>query len=71
MSRTYRELLEYLMNVPDERLDDTVTVYVSGLDEFYGLVGDYPIVEAGSDKEKSAIIGQGDVLDPGHIYVVI
>jgi len=32
--KTYRELLAYLQNMPDERLDDTATVYLTESDEF-------------------------------------
>lgn len=58
---TYRELIENLQALPDARLDDTVTVFVSGVDEFYPLVQDYPFVVAdGSDQ-----------LDNGHAYLII
>ena len=46
-----------------EQLEQDVTVYVSGVDEFYGLVQDYPIAVAQSENT--------DVLDPGHTYLVI
>jgi len=63
MAITYRDLIENLQAMPPERLDDTVTVYVSGVDEFYSLVEDFPIVVAQPDSN--------DVLDPGHFYLVI
>ena len=44
MSLTYRELIENLKALPDARLDDTVTVFVSGTNEFYPLVEDFPFV---------------------------
>lgn len=59
---TYRELKEYLSNLSNEKLDLDVTVYVSGVDEYYPLTGDYPVVE--SDPTC-------DTLDPGHPYLVI
>jgi hypothetical protein len=58
---TYRELAEYISNLADEQKDNDVTVFVSGVDEYYALVGDYPAVEADGD----------DVLDNGHPYLVI
>ena len=58
---TYNELAEYIGNLTDEQKDTDVTVYVSGVDEYYSLVGDYPVVEA----ERS------DVLDKSHPYLVI
>ena len=58
---TYRELAEYISNLADDQKDNNVTVFVSGVDEYYSLVGDYPIVEADNN----------DVLDYGHPYLVI
>lgn len=58
----YRQLLEELKGFTPEQLDQDVTVHVSGVDEFYSLVGDDPIVE--SDETC-------DVLDPGHKYLCI
>ena len=42
MTLTYRELIENLKAIPDDRLDDPVTIYVSRTAEFYPLVEDYP-----------------------------
>lgn len=58
---TYRELAEYISNLSDEQQNSDVTIYVSGVDEFYSLVGDYPIVEHFGD----------DVLRHEHPYLVI
>jgi hypothetical protein len=58
---TYSELAELISNMNNEQKSQTVTVYVSGVDEYYGLVGDYPVVESEAD----------DVLDQGHPYLVI
>jgi hypothetical protein len=70
MALTYRELIENLQSLPDERLDDNVTVFVSGLNEFYPLVEDFPFVV--TDSEYVATPGCGDgVLDDGHAYLVI
>jgi len=38
----YRDLKEQLDKLSEEQLSMDVTVYVSGVGEFYGLVGDYP-----------------------------
>jgi hypothetical protein len=61
MALTYRELIEKLKALPDARLDDNVTVYVSGVTEFYPLVEDYPFL----------ISEENDVLDAGHAYLAI
>ena len=58
---TYRELAEYISNLTDEQKDCDVTVFVSGVAEYYSLVGDYPATEAESS----------DVLDENHPYLVI
>lgn len=58
---TYRDLLEELKNFTPEQLEQDVTIHVSGIDEFYPLVGDYPLCETDED----------DVLDAGHKYLCI
>ena len=58
---TYRELAQQLSQLNDNQLDSDVTVYVSGVDEYYGVVGDNPFLESEVD----------DVLDNGHPYLVI
>ena len=63
MALTYRELIENLKALPDARLDDTVTVFVTGVGEFYPLVQDSPFVVADSNTN--------DQLDDGHPYMVI
>jgi hypothetical protein len=68
MRITYRELIENLKSLPDARLDDTVTVYVSGVGEFYPLVQDYPFVVVDG---KSAPGDPEFALDEGHPYLVI
>ena len=57
----YRDLAEYINNLSDEQKDQDVTIFVSGVGEYYALVGDYPTVEADAN----------DVLDAGHPYLVI
>lgn len=60
MYLTYKELIEVLQNIPEERLEDTVTVKVDG--EYYP-VGDYSIMHEDDD--------DGDILDHGHFYLII
>ena len=60
---TYLELLNEIQELTPEQLTQDVTVYVSGVGEFYPLVGDYPTQI--SDSETN------DQLDPGHFYLVI
>lgn len=59
---TYAELFEAMKSFSPEQLNQTVTVYVQGEDEFYPVVQDFPLVE--SDENC-------DVLDPDHKYLVI
>lgn len=59
---TYAELIENLQALDPARLQDTVTVYVQGTDEFYAVVEDYPF----NVSDETC-----DVLDPGHPYIVI
>lgn len=72
MSITYRELIENLKALPDARLDDTVTVFVSGTNEFYPLVQDYPFVVVDREIQNEFTPGaQESALDDGHAYLVI
>lgn len=58
--KTYRELLEELKSMPDDRLDDNVTVYIADMYEFYPIVAG---LEVATDKQ--------DVLDPGHRFLTV
>ena len=58
---TYRELANELAQFSDEQLNQTVTVYIQGVDEYYGLVSDYPLTFSEAD----------DILDKDHPYLVI
>ncbi len=72
MALTYRELIENLKELPAERLDDDVTVFVSGTGEFYSLVDDYPYVVMDSEIQNEFTPGsQESTLDDGHPYLVI
>jgi hypothetical protein len=59
---TWEDLKDMIKDFTEEQLKQTVTIYVSGVGEYYAPVGDYPLVE--SDDTC-------DVLDPGHKYLVI
>jgi len=54
---TYRELIETLQSLPQERLEDDVSIYVSDFDEYYPL------------GQLSVAHDFSDILDPGHIYL--
>jgi hypothetical protein len=56
---TYAKLLENLKKLPPERLQDTATVFVAEEDEYYAVM----TTEISSDKQ--------DVLDPGHLIMVV
>jgi hypothetical protein len=36
---TYKELAEYISNLTEEQQNQDVTIFVSGVDEYYPLVG--------------------------------
>ncbi len=53
---TYRDLLESLLKASEEELDQSISVYISGDDEFY------PVARIAQAKET-------DVLSKGDIYL--
>lgn len=53
---TYAELIQFLNTVPEERLQDNVTVRVDG--EFFAV-----------EHVKRANNVTDDVLDPGHVFL--
>lgn len=57
----YRELLAELQQLNDLQLEQDVTVYMSEVDEYYGLRSDYPVAISETD----------DVLDGDHFYLAI
>ena len=59
---TYAQLAEKISTMTEDQLNSDVTVYVSGVDEFYSVVDDYPFLISCDDT---------DVLDIGHPYLVI
>ena len=59
---TFAELAELIAAMTDEQQQMDVTVLVSGVGEYYPLVGDYPVLQAGYDH---------DVLPKGQNYLVI
>lgn len=64
---TYRDLEKFIAKMSDKQKNCDVTIFVSGVAEFYSLVDPdtndmfYPMVEA----------DETDVLDYGHPYLVI
>lgn len=57
---TYRELLDVLNRLPDGRLDDVVTVYVTADQEYFGI-----------DDVDYADPVYNSVLDPDHLFLVL
>ena len=57
---TYKELLEQLQNLPQERLEDTVTVFDSYTDEYTAIID--------TDVANEEFC---DVLDQGHFYLIM
>ena len=57
---TYKELLETLQNLPADRLNDTVTVYEPYEQEYIA------VVHTATAQEED-----NDVLDPGHLFLVL
>jgi hypothetical protein len=57
---TYSDLLRELQDLDPARLQDTVTVYVSGVDEFYAV-----------NEFQIAVGDVNDVIDDGHAYLEI
>lgn len=56
---TYRELMMSILRAPPEVLDQDVSVYINGKDEYMPLCG--------TDTED----GSGNVLDEGHLFLVV
>lgn len=72
MSITYRDLLTNLQAMTEEQLNQNVTVFVSGVSEFYSLVEDYPLVVVNREIQNEYTPGsQESALDEGHPYLVI
>ena len=57
---TYAELIKELQGLDPARLQDTVTVYVKGVDEFYAV-----------NEFQIAVGDVNDVIDDGHAYLEI
>jgi hypothetical protein len=56
---TYKELIEKLNKLPEERLNDNITVYDSGTDEYVG------VYDLFSPNEHAYL------LDKGHVFLVM
>lgn len=63
MTMTYREFSEQVNAMSEEQKNATVTIYVTGTDEFYSVVSDYPLRFVDSSNQ--------DTLDSDHPYLVI
>jgi len=63
MAMTYRELAAEIAKMTPEQQEKDVTVFVTGVAEYYSLIGDFPLVF--SDPTVN------DVLDLNHPYLVI
>jgi hypothetical protein len=57
---TYAELLNILYSMPKDRLEDTITIYIDSMDEYFGVTGS----DIADEKTN-------DVLDNGHLYLKI
>lgn len=58
---TWEDLKDMIKDFSEEQLKQTVTVYIQGVDEWYGLtVEDLRVTD-----------DTIDVLDPGHKYLII
>lgn len=58
---TYKDLAEYIRNMDPKACLQSVTVFISGVDEYYPLDEKTPLIES----------SDSDVLDDGHIFLVI
>ncbi len=69
---TYQDLLLMIQDMTEEQRRMDVTVYVSGVSEFYPLVSDYPFVVVNREIQNEFTPGlQESALDDGHPYLVI
>lgn len=59
---TWEDLKNAINGFTEEQLKQDVTIYVSSADEFYSLVGDYPLVESDNSCDQ---------LDLGSRYLVL
>ena len=46
MAISWKELKDLIEDFSEEQLNQNVTIYVRGVDEYYGLTEDYPLVES-------------------------
>lgn len=59
----YSELLDVLKKMPEDRLDDDLSIYDPELDEFFEAE-----INVSTDSSDDP---SGGVLDPGHLYFVL
>jgi len=57
---TYKQLIKSLMEIPAERLDDTITVYDPDRDDYCAV-----------NHVAVAVEAENDVLDEGHTFLVL
>ena len=67
---TYRQLAEALKTIPEEHLDDHVTVYDSYEDTFTPCEGFYTVENTSVEGSGPDFVGRG-VLDEGHPYLLM
>ena len=59
MNKTYAELLKFLLTLSPEQLNQTATIYLTGIEEVYGL-------------SNTAISGDdNDIVDPGTVLLLV
>ena len=58
MNMTYRQLLDYLQAMSQERLDDNITIRDTDSDEYIPV-------------QAIEVVDVPDVLDKGHVYLVL
>lgn len=58
---TWEDLKDMIKDFSEEQLKQTVTVYIQGVDEWYGL----------EESDLRVTDDTIDVLDPGHKYLII
>ena len=55
---TYAELLNTLYEMPKDRLEDDITIYIESMDEYFAVTGS----DIANEKTN-------DVLDNGHLFL--
>ena len=58
---TWKQLVEEISLLTEEQKNTDVTVYVRGIDGFYPVVDELPIIDSATD----------DTLDPNHPFLMV